>query len=944
MTLARRHNGTIYAIGASRLRVRAARSASAFVLACAAGLAGPVWAEGAAQVDNPLPVLAVGPEPVRVAQIEGPEEAASDVPALEEEFYPIDVPLSVNGAVLGDVSVEATLTGFARIDATMLAERLAERLSPELAAELRSLGSEPVLLERVQEKGLVTVYDPSTLSLKVTLPLQGVQGISLRGQSLEDVDLNNVMEPAGFAAGVSLIARPRLVHEGPQGSGWAPFQAEMRGFASVGGFDNFALLYELDYDESRPSEFQRGDITLVHDDFDKAIRYRAGDVRPSITGFQTSAEVLGVSVERNYGQIQPFRNLRPSGRTSFELERSARVSFEVNGRVVQTLDLEPGTFDIADFPLITGFNDVRVVVDDEFGVREVGNYSTFVDTALLGKGITLFGATAGVRRERVQPNFGFDYSDEPVAFGFYETGLSDATTLGAQVELSDKGGYVGGRVLQAVGESVVAVEAGVSSLSSPDNGSGLEDNERNEGYAVAATWTLRPEDFDLGGWQMNRAELGFEKISDGFSTVGRAGITAPERTTVAAQASFNRGALGFGMGAGWTDSRGGEVLSADASLRFPVRRLGANMSVGYQYQDRSFDTRPDETDHRFLVTLTRNFGEKGTVRFRGATNPDFGEVEWRRNSSRAVDSWGARAAYRVGEEEDELGLDATWVTPFAELDARHTTTAGSGFGEVVSSSTDFRIGVGMGVADGAFAFGRPVADGFVVATPHETLDGNTIRTMVGQDRVSAKSSPFTLGNNLLVPLTGTYREQIHTLEVENLPLGYDLGTSSRLEVFPASNSGFRIEIGSEPGVMVIGRLKTADGEPVSLLAGRMVPADGGEPIDIFTNRTGRFVAENTQPGLYSIYMGADETPAATLEVTEGEEGVLRVGTVNVGGEAVMPGPDVPAPEIEITEDDAAGIAIPDASLPETNTPVQTEDQDPLDIAIPEFSSPDGDQP
>ena len=645
-----------------------------------------------------------------------------------------------------------------------------------------------------------------------------------------------------------------------------------RGFVSVGGFKNVALLYELDFDEERDTQLQRRDLTLLHDDFERAIRYTAGDIRPSITAFQTSVDLLGVGVERNYGQIQPFRNLRPGGRTRFELERSARVTFEVNGRVVQTLDLEPGAFDISDFPLVTGFNDVRVLVDDEFGQREVGNYSTYVDTALLGSGVTLYGANVGVRRDRTQDGFGYGYGKKPLALGFYETGLTDKTTLGAQLEVSEDGGYIGGRALQAIGESVLGVEVGLSDFAESD------DNDGGSGTAIAATWTWRPEDVGVAGWELNRARIAAEHVSDGFQSLGNNGRARPEQLNLAAQASFNRGSVGFGIAGGYGESGGAEIYSTDATLRFPVRKLGANLSLGYQYQDRRRDDNR-ETDHRVLLTVSRNFGQAGTVRFRGATNPDLGELEWRRNSSRSIGTWGARAAYRVGEEGDELGLDANWVTPFAEFDARHKTQAGSGFGSVDSSVTDFRIGIGAGFADGALAFGRPVADGFAIATPHSSLNGHVIQTRAGRDRVSAASSPLTLGPNLLIPLTGSYREQIHDIDVEDLPIGYDIG-AGRLEMFPSVNSGYRVEVGSEPGVMVIGKLFSGEEAPLALISGRL-EQEGAEPIAFFTNRTGRFVAENTRPGTYDIIIDTDESLRATLEVTEGEDGVMRAGNITL---------------------------------------------------------------
>jgi len=812
----------------------------------------------------------VTPPITKLAQVEGDEEVLDvGAPALDEEFYPLDVPVTVNDAVVGDITVEATLSGFARLDPDRLIELLGDRLGPDRLATLQELSGEKILLERLQSSGLVVVYDPSSLTLKITLPLEGVQGVSISQRNLASIDFENVQQPANFSAGVSVIAQPRFVHSSPsERAGWGPFAADMRGFVSVGGFENVALVFEGDFVEGRESEFQRSEITLIKDDFDDAIRYWAGDIRPSITAFQSSVNLLGLGVERNYGTIQPFRNLRPGGRTSFVLDRPARVTFEVNGIVVQTTDLQPGEFDIQDFPLITGSNEVRILVDDEFGLREVGSYSTYVDTSLLGEGLTIFGLNAGVRRENGRDGFGFNYDDDPIAMGFIETGISDNLTLGAQGEVTSDGAYLGGRAVQAIGESVLGFEVGTSGFKNSD-----------PGVAAAATWTFRPADTTFGRWSLQQASVAVEHQTESFQTLGNNFIPRGEITMVAAQASANRGALSASIGSAWVQTAENEITTANASLRFPLDFASA--SIGYQYRNsRDRNGGDSEDDHRLLLTLSRNFGAAGTVRFRGATNPDFGELEWRRLSSRSVGEWSGRAAYRVGEDFDELGVDASWITPFAEFDLRHTTQAGSGFGAVDTSVSDMRIGVGAGFADGDFAIGRPIGNGFVIASPHESLDGKTVTTAVGVDRVSAKSSAMTLGDDLLIPLLGSYREQAHRIEVEDLPLGYDLG-SGEIAVFPSQYSGYKVTIGSEPGIMVIGKFLDAAGEPMSLAAGALVPEGGGEGITFFTNRTGRFVAEKTKPGTYQIILKPDDRVVGTIDVIEGEEGILRVGNITL---------------------------------------------------------------
>ena len=828
-------------------------------LSCLLALPLSFWSTTAAAQDA-LDTATV--DVVKFAQLESADTLPNPA-VLEEDFFGLDVPVTLNKAYLGDIAVEATISGYARIDVSELKTLLADRLSEEQAELLDTFGSEATLLEALRDKGFLAIFDPSELTIKVNLPREGVERLSVSGRTLENLSLDNVNEPAKFSAGVGLVARPRYVHQAQNGdTGFAPLAADVRGFFSYGGFRNWSLTYDINLLEGRSELFQRGDVTLTRDDFEKAIRYQAGDIRPSIIGFQRSLNLLGVGLERNYGAIQPFRNLRPGGRNTFILEREARVTYEVNGVTLGGQTLEAGEYDVRDFPLINGANDVRIIVDDEFGVREVGAYSTFVDSELLAQGTTLFGLNAGVRQDNNSGASGRAYDNDPVALGYIERGVSDSLTVGSQFEASETGGFLGGRAIYGFGNNVVALEGGASKFDNFDTG-----------VAVALRYSNRP--FRISGGRNNQLDAQISYQSEDFQTLGSNGTPRGEIWTANIRDNFSFGRNSLALNASWFKSDVEETFGVGATCRFPIKRV--NVSFGYRGDYSAVDK---DFDNQVFMSLTRNFGSYGSVRSRLATNPNEAELEWRRLSTRGIGAWSGRASYLSSEIEDEFSADASYISSRAEFNVGHSTFFENGGGALISSVTDARVGVGLGFADGSFAVGRPVPNGFFVLNRHETLKKNRVNIYESGNRKSGRTDIF---GPSLVPLNGAYRQQTHRFDIEDLPAGIDIG-SGQIEVFPSLNSGYKILIGTDPAALVMGVLKHSDDTPVSLVTGRLEPlsaAPDTENISFFTNRTGRFVAERVPAGRYRLILMPGDKLIKELDIGEGEDGVFRAGTITL---------------------------------------------------------------
>ena len=67
--------------------------------------------------------------------------------------------------------------------------------------------------------------------------------------------------------------------------------------------------------------FKRRRSRLVYDMPDNQMRVQLGDAETYGTGFQRAPDVLGVTVEKSPRKLRPGESIRPTGRSSFRIER-----------------------------------------------------------------------------------------------------------------------------------------------------------------------------------------------------------------------------------------------------------------------------------------------------------------------------------------------------------------------------------------------------------------------------------------------------------------------------------------------------------------------------------------------------------------------------------------------------------------------------------------------
>lgn len=792
-----------------------------------------------------------------------PASATSAIP--QDRRFRLSISLSLNGAYVGDVPVETSVAG----DTSVEVARLVELLRPLVALQvidslmIRSAGAGFASTSVLSGPDLTLTFDQAALAMnaQITADARVLNRLSLVNATGQGGGAT-VTPPSNRAFGVTVALNTQIEHQGFLNNlVREPAEVAIRGFGNVGGIDGLNLAFETGYRES--GEFARRRTTLFYDDAPRAIRYALGDVDPQTLGaYQAPVSLAGLSVERLYQTIQPYRNVRPSGRGQLTLETASRVEVMVNGVVQQTLRLGPGRYDLRDFPFLDGYNDVQLVVEDDTGRREVSALSFFSDVELLEPGVSIFSASLGVQQE----GGGFfddpEYGDDLVFTGFYQRGVTDALTLGAAAQTDPDNALFAGQAAYATRFGVFGAQTAID-LNKDDDAE----------HAVLLTWRL----FGVSkSGRQSGVQVDFETVSAGFSPMLPTGSTFNSNSWEIDGRYQTELPLGVfaTFGAGYSRSRG--PLDDQRRATVALSRSFGRFSVGLNFEHRDGGFSDED---RAGISISVPLGARMSARTRYNTARNEAIIELDRRAYDSLDEFGYRLAVGTSDGGPSANADLEYYGNRFRARVTHDYVDTEGFETQV---TNAGLTFGIGWADGRLALGREADRGFVVVDPHRTLGDAAVfassRSTFGDTARSGALGPA------LVPLQRPYAFDSVEVRVEGAPPGYDIGPG-RIDVVPGAASGYVMPIGSAASNTVIGRLVQADGEPAALVGGVLRPISGAEATErpFFTNRTGRLVAQQVAPGRYQVVVFGSDKPIGEIEVTEDATGMIDVGVLTSGG-------------------------------------------------------------
>lgn len=784
---------------------------------------------------------------------------------------PITVPFYLDGRLWGMVQVLATPDPR---DSYVQAAPVLQALRPFLSEDkLKSLEANVSkgFLPLKDSVGVIMKFDEVLVAIVATIPAGSKKQQALRARSLFDSSKRTITPPSALSAYLNLRGSQDYVERPLPGQpeGRLPFRMSADGAVNLRGW---VLEGSADYIEKDPlRSWARGDFRLVHDWPEQAIRAAAGDLSYPVEGFQSFQPMFGATLARNF-DLQPYRVTEPTGQTSFFLKSASRVDVFVNGQKVRTLQLEPGPYNIRDFPVVSGANQATLVITDPTGRVETRTLDIVTDLNLLAAGLHKYAYSAGVVSRIDARRKTYD-TGVPVFSGFHRYGLTDDVTLGANLQ-ADHIQQMGG-VDVTLGRTWGVLRADVAASHAADAGSGLAwrlqyqniDNQRiGEDGSFRGTRNLAV----LASYRDRKFAPPGNPLPDNASSyelAARYGWQSSPSASVSVAGSYRA----------FRDDRADD-WGVSVSLN---QRLSGGLNVGF-----SFGLRQSEGVGIFLTLAWTEPGSRHSLTGSYDSFTHTARADWNyAHDGRSESISASSGVVRTSGREAATG-NIAYFGNRGEIAARHDVTTALGESEGTRSATEsrtqLRFGTALVYSDGQAAFSRPVTNSFALFVPNPAIAKYLIGINPSGSRgAEARYETKTEGPApAVVPDLTPYIYRTFRIDASRLPPGFDAGEGS-YTVYPGYRSGTVIRLGSNANVMADGTLVSPDGAPVALQAGTIRPlADPAAlPQAFFTNRAGRFRIEKLKPGRYVMQLFSAPDATLLVDIPEGAAGPTPIGVL-----------------------------------------------------------------
>ena len=571
--------------------------------------------------------------------------------------------------------------------------------------------------------------------------------------------------------------------------------------------------------------------------------------------------------------MQPYRVSEPTGQTSFFLNSPSRVDIYVNDRKVQSLQLNSGPFNITDFPVVNGSNNVKLVITDASGRVEERDVSIVSDANLLAEGVHNFAYNVGFTSSTVNRQQQYDFG-QPVLSVFHRYGVTDAFTVGSNVQADSNQQMAGFDTTIGTTWGVLRTDFAGSHLENGDSGGAWQAQ-----YQIVDQGKTLPDGTFHG---TRNFTLLADYRSEHFAPLG---LLLPSNTSaydLTARYSLQWSpTVNLGIGGGYDVGRDGQgdnwnyTLSFDKQLQGGIHvslNTGRQESQGYGvYVNLSWspsDSRHSATSSYDTFTNTEradwNYAQEGRA---DSMSASAGVV-------RTDDRYDGTGNVTYYGERGEVTADHDIVTPFSDSGGASPST---------ESRSELRFASAMVYGGGHVALSRPVSNSFAIFAPDPAIEDYPIginpQGRHGDEDRTYEATTDIWGPAVLPDLT-PYLYRTVRVDTSKLPPGYDAGDGS-YTFYPSYRSGTFVRLGSDANVLLDGTLQYQDGKPASLQAGSVTLAGQPEaaPETFFTNRAGRFRIEKLKPGKYVMQLYSFPGLSLPVTIPKGAVGPTKAGTL-----------------------------------------------------------------
>ncbi len=607
----------------------------------------------------------------------------------------------------------------------------------------------------------------------------------------------------------------------------------------------------------------RGLSQVVVDDVDALHRWTVGDTFATNGALGGSTFLAGIALEKTFA-LDPYQALTPS--LSFDGAVTTPSSLEVwvDGVFVKRVDLEPGTFRVADLPAPTMSGNATYIVRDAMGRTQSFNQPYNMSAGLLAPGVHEYAFSAGFERRGMGLQ-SFDYRT-PVVLARHRFGVAHDITVGWTAESAPLDGLVGASAKATFASPIGRFEVGAAA----SHKDGLS------GAALTGSWDFATRGFGIATYAVARTR--------DFAVIGGEEGFHPPTLELGGRVTVSDRLWRFGVDGRYQHTVDGLVVTrASASLAvMPVSGLNFGVRGGVEHG------REPGLDWQMLATVSVSPGA------------------FTATASQRVESDSAETALNVSVPiRDEYGFGTQASASFGETArVRATQEARTAYGrmrgDLSYDATGFSYGGefagGLAFVEGAGLHAtRPINGGFAIVELPTGVDAIVMR----ENRVVGSTS----SGYLVVPDLLAYYGNRLSMVLGDLPMDFEVGETERI-VAPPYRGGARVAFSLTRTSYVRGFVRRVEG---TLAYGTLIMKLGDETRRSPLGATGEFELQGARPGKWvGVVEHRDGRCEVEIEIPDTSDPVLQLGVFMC--RVFMPAPDeAPAGSLPLAQGGAGAV-------------------------------------